>query len=90
MTVDFALISAPVTAFAADGTLNIDATRRLFEYLRQAGVTGIIAAGTTGEFVALSDDERIEVIAAAIDVFNGGGGICPRWRGNRSTGDSPC
>ncbi|MCL2516306.1 MAG: dihydrodipicolinate synthase family protein [Microbacteriaceae bacterium] len=66
---DFQLICAPVTAFAADGSLDIDGTRALFAALRAAGVDGVFTPGTTGEFTALDDDERLAIIEAALEVF---------------------
>lgn len=65
----FQLIAAPVTAFAEDGELDLDATGRLFGWLREHGVDGVFTPGTTGEFTALDDDERLAVIEAALEVF---------------------
>lgn len=65
----FQLIAAPVTAFAEDGELDLAATGRLFGWLRDHGVDGVFTPGTTGEFTALDDDERLAVIEAALEVF---------------------
>ncbi len=53
-----------ITPFAADGTVAVDAITRLcYEYL-DAGATGIVPLGTTGESSALSADEKRAVIDA--------------------------
>jgi 4-hydroxy-tetrahydrodipicolinate synthase len=65
----FQLIAAPVTVFDDDGGLDLDSTRRLFGWLQETGVDGVFTPGTTGEFTALDDDERLAVIEAALEVF---------------------
>jgi len=65
----FQLIAAPVTAFDDDGDLDVAATRRIFAFLHEAGVDGVFTPGSTGEFTALDDDERLAVIEAALEVF---------------------
>lgn len=68
----FQLIAAPVTVFDDDGELDLDGTRRLFGWLRECGVDGVFTPGTTGEFTALDDDERLKVIEVALDEFGAG------------------
>lgn len=63
------LISAVPVPFTADGALDDAGLRPLYEFLDAEGVDGVFVAGTTGEFVALDDDERETVVAAALDVF---------------------
>jgi 4-hydroxy-tetrahydrodipicolinate synthase len=65
----FQLYAAPVTVFADDDELDLDATRTLFGWLQEMGVDGLFTPGTTGEFTALDDDERLAVIEAALEVF---------------------
>jgi 4-hydroxy-tetrahydrodipicolinate synthase len=62
------IISAIPTPFAEDGKLNLPALRTNLERLEPL-LDGVFAAGTTGEFLALSDDERIAVIEEALAVF---------------------
>ena len=52
------VITAMVTPFAADGAIDVDATRRLARYLIDNGSHGLVVAGTTGEAPTLSDDEK--------------------------------
>jgi 4-hydroxy-tetrahydrodipicolinate synthase len=63
------LIPAVPVPFTADGDLHEAGLRPLYEFLDGEGVDGVFVAGTTGEFIALDDDERAAVVAAALDVF---------------------
>lgn len=60
------VLAAVPTPFAADGSLDTECARRLFGFV--AGrVAGLFVAGTTGEFPALDDDERLSLIAAGLE-----------------------
>jgi len=50
-----------VTPFK-DGEIDVDSLHRLVDYLVDAGVTGIIPCGTTGESATLSHEEHVRVI----------------------------
>jgi 4-hydroxy-tetrahydrodipicolinate synthase len=56
-----------VTPFNADGSVNVEKFRELATYLVDHGSDGIVVAGTTGESPTLSDDEKLELFAAAVD-----------------------
>jgi len=60
-----------VTPFGADGRVNADALRQLVERFVEAGVAGIVACGTTGEFYALEDDERELVLRTVAGAARG-------------------
>lgn len=61
------VLAAVPTPFSADGSLDHAGARRLFEFV--AGrVDGLFAAGTTGEFPALDDSERLALIETALEV----------------------
>lgn len=60
------IFPATLTMFDQRGRLDPGAMREHVARLVDEGAHGIVACGTTGEFVALSDDERIEAIAAAV------------------------
>lgn len=62
------ILSAVPTPFTQDGTLDLPALRSNLERLSPL-VDGVFAAGTTGEFPALTDGERIEVIRESLAVF---------------------
>jgi 4-hydroxy-tetrahydrodipicolinate synthase len=60
------VFAAVPTLFAADGSVDLPANRAL--YAHASGLLdGLLVAGTTGEFPSLSDDERLSLVAAAIE-----------------------
>jgi 4-hydroxy-tetrahydrodipicolinate synthase len=61
------VLTAVVTPFTADGSVDYDAFRRLCVHLVEHGSDGLVVAGTTGESPTLADDERLELFAAAVD-----------------------
>src|SRR5881396_3084944 len=61
------ILTAMVTPFRADGSLDLDAFRRLASHLVDNGSDGLVVAGTTGESPTLTDDERLSLFAAAVD-----------------------
>jgi 4-hydroxy-tetrahydrodipicolinate synthase len=56
-----------VTPFNGDGTVNLDAFKRLCAHLVDNGSDGLVVAGTTGESPTLSDEERLQLFAAAVE-----------------------
>lgn len=61
------VLTAMVTPFAEDGSLDLDAARNLARYLQEHGNEGLVVAGTTGEAPVLTDDERLSLIAAVAE-----------------------
>jgi 4-hydroxy-tetrahydrodipicolinate synthase len=61
------VLTAMVTPFNADGSVNLDKFRELAAYLVQHGSDGVVVAGTTGESPTLTDEEKLELFAAAVD-----------------------
>ena len=57
--------TALVTPFR-DGSIDVSAFEELIEAQISAGITGIVAIGTTGESPTLSSDERAQVIQLAV------------------------
>lgn len=53
-----------ITPFATDGSVALDAVERLCHEYLEAGATGIVALGTTGESTALDAEEKRAVILA--------------------------
>lgn len=51
-----------VTPFGSDGSVDLDALRTLVAKFLDAGVGGIVACGTTGEYYALDEAERNGVL----------------------------
>ncbi len=62
---------AIVTPFDEAGAIDEDAFRAHVDWCIGEGVSGIVAAGCTGEFWALNDDERKRVIKACVDQAGG-------------------
>jgi 4-hydroxy-tetrahydrodipicolinate synthase len=63
------VLTAVVTPFDASGSVDFERFRALAAHLVDNGSDGLVVAGTTGESPTLSDDERIELIAAAVDAI---------------------
>ncbi|MEN9547032.1 MAG: N-acetylneuraminate lyase [Verrucomicrobiota bacterium] len=65
------LITAPVTPFAADGSLALGSVEALAEWLVRQGVDGVFVNGTTGESHSLSVDERRVLAERWVSVLRG-------------------
>jgi 4-hydroxy-tetrahydrodipicolinate synthase len=61
------VLTAMVTPFHDDGSVDFDSFQRLARHLVENGSDGVVVSGTTGESPTLSDDERIELFRAAIE-----------------------
>ena len=61
------VLTAIVTPFHADGSVNVEKFRALAAYLVDHGSDGLVVAGTTGESPTLSDAEKLELFAAAVE-----------------------
>jgi 4-hydroxy-tetrahydrodipicolinate synthase len=53
---------ALVTPFDAQNRVDLKALEKHMTSLREAGVTGWVPCGSTGEYFSMSDDERLEVL----------------------------
>jgi 4-hydroxy-tetrahydrodipicolinate synthase len=60
-------VVAMTTPFNRDLSLDLGGLRRLTEFYVESGIRTVIAAGSTGEFAALSDDERRQVIQTVVE-----------------------
>ncbi len=56
-----------ITPFLEDGAVDWDSYAEVIEWQIENGVTGIIAGGSTGEFYAMSKEERIQQFKFAAD-----------------------
>lgn len=61
------VLVALATPFTADGALDESRLRQLVDRTIDGGVHGVVACGSTGEFTALSSDERRLVVETVID-----------------------
>jgi 4-hydroxy-tetrahydrodipicolinate synthase len=65
------LLTAMVTPFRADGTVNEEAAVALGGHLLANGSDGLVVCGTTGESPTLSDDEMVSVVATMVQELAG-------------------
>lgn len=73
---------ANLTAFR-EGKLDLDAVCSHSEFLIQAGAAGLCPAGTTGEFLYLTAEEKEALFSALIETFRGRCKIlCCTWDAN--------
>jgi 4-hydroxy-tetrahydrodipicolinate synthase len=63
------ILTATVTPFDHDGAVDYDRYGELCRYLVDNGSDGVVVSGTTGESPTLSDEERLELLHAAIDAI---------------------
>lgn len=63
------VITATPTLFNADESLNLPAIRSHLAWLKDKGIDAVFPAGTSGEFPSLTDDERIQILDLALEVF---------------------
>jgi 4-hydroxy-tetrahydrodipicolinate synthase len=62
------VLTAMVTPFAGDGSLDLDAAAGLASYLvDQLGNDGLVISGTTGESPTTSDAEKADLLRAVVD-----------------------
>jgi 4-hydroxy-tetrahydrodipicolinate synthase len=61
------VLTALATPFTADGALDQERLRALVDRSIDGGVHGVVACGSTGEFTALSSDERRLVVETVVD-----------------------
>jgi 4-hydroxy-tetrahydrodipicolinate synthase len=65
------VLTAIVTPFKDDESVDYDRFRELALYLSEHGTDGLVVAGTTGESPTLTDDERLELFRVAVDAVRG-------------------
>jgi 4-hydroxy-tetrahydrodipicolinate synthase len=66
------VLTASVTPFDSEGSVNLSKFRELATYLVDNGSDGLVVTGTTGEAPTLTDDERFELYAAAVEAVGDG------------------
>ncbi len=65
------LLTAAVTPFKSDLSLDLEAFKKLVNHLIENGSDGIVVSGTTGESPTLSDDEKVELFVTAKETAAG-------------------
>jgi 4-hydroxy-tetrahydrodipicolinate synthase len=61
------VITAMVTPFADDGSVDIERARDLAAHLVEHGSHGLVVSGTTGESPTLTDDEKLALLEAVLE-----------------------
>ncbi len=61
------LLTAMVTPFGADGSLDTAAAARLANRLVDQGCDGLVVSGTTGESPTTTDDEKLELLRVVLE-----------------------
>jgi 4-hydroxy-tetrahydrodipicolinate synthase len=65
------VLTAMVTPFREDGSVDLERFRDLCLHLVGNGSDGLVVTGTTGESPTLTDEERFELYEAAVDAVGG-------------------
>jgi 4-hydroxy-tetrahydrodipicolinate synthase len=66
-----AVITAMVTPFQADGSVDLEQFRELASFLVENGSDGLVVCGTTGESPTLTDEEKLALFEAAVETVGG-------------------
>ena len=61
------VLTAMVTPFHADGSLDLDSAQRLATHLVEHGHDGLVVSGTTGESPTTSDAEKEQLVRAVVE-----------------------
>ena len=64
-------LAFPITPYAADGSVDLDAVRRNASILTGDHVSAIVAPSGTGEFFALTPEEATAIVAATVKAAQG-------------------
>jgi 4-hydroxy-tetrahydrodipicolinate synthase len=61
------VLTAMVTPFKADGSLDTETAARLAAHLVDAGCDGLVLSGTTGESPTTTDNEKLELVRVVLE-----------------------
>jgi 4-hydroxy-tetrahydrodipicolinate synthase len=61
------VITAMVTPFGSDRTVDVERFRELATFLVENGSDGLVVCGTTGESPTLTDEEKLDLFRAAVE-----------------------
>jgi 4-hydroxy-tetrahydrodipicolinate synthase len=88
LNIDFGrVITAMVTPFNSDFTVNYELAGKMARHLIQSGSDGLVVAGTTGEGPTLTKEEKLELYRVVVDAVGGRAPVIANTGGN-STSDS--
>jgi 4-hydroxy-tetrahydrodipicolinate synthase len=88
LNIDFGrVITAMVTPFNSDFTVNYELAGKMARHLIQSGSDGLVVAGTTGEGPTLTREEKIKLYRVVVDEVGGRAPVIANTGGN-STAES--
>jgi 4-hydroxy-tetrahydrodipicolinate synthase len=61
------VLTAMVTPFGPDGSLDVAAAKKVANHLVDTGCDGLVVSGTTGESPTTTDDEKLALLAAVLE-----------------------
>jgi 4-hydroxy-tetrahydrodipicolinate synthase len=64
------VVTAMVTPFRDDGSVDVDEAQRLAQHLTAHGSEGLVVSGSTGEGATLTDDEKVLLFRAVKDAVD--------------------
>ena len=71
MSLPKGILAACVTAMNEDESINFENNAKLYERVIRGGVHGLFCLGTTGEFYAMTAEEKVAVVENAVKVAAG-------------------
>jgi 4-hydroxy-tetrahydrodipicolinate synthase len=88
LVVDFGrVITAMVTPFHKDGSVNYAQAKKLARHLVESGSDGLVVAGTTGESPTLTKEEKVALFQAVVEEVGGKAAVIA-GTGTNSTAES--
>lgn len=64
------VLTAMVTPFASDGSIDFDVASDVARFLVEQGSDGLVVAGSTGEGTSLSDQEKLDLFSCVAQAVN--------------------
>lgn len=61
------VLTAMVTPFGPDGSLDVAAAKKVATHLVDSGCDGLVVSGTTGESPTTTDDEKLVLLGAVLE-----------------------
>src|SRR5258706_16393637 len=79
------VLTAMVTPFREDGSLDLEGAATLATHLVDIGNDGLVVNGTTGESPTTTDDEKERLVRAVVEAVGGPAPILARGGPNHPT-----
>jgi len=76
------VVTAMITPMTADGSVDLDESKRLARWLCDHGSGGLVVCGTTGEGPTLSDGEKLSLFSAVVEAVRDRAKVIANTGGN--------